>query len=477
MEKPNIIYIFADQLRYASVGYAGDRRARTPHIDRFKGESLDLCNAVSGHPVCAPYRASLFTGKYTTSTGMVINEIRINPAHHRRCLARVLSEGGYECAYLGKWHLWAAELGNHYDPKNSFVPPGPDRLGFDGYFAHYNFHHNYYGAAAYYHLDSPEKIYVPGYEPDAHTDMAIARLEKLGAAEKPFAFFISLGTPHDPWVHENVPGEYLEKFRDLDFPLPENYRGENDPYADSWARLSERERRELGSWMRAYYAMTANLDDNVGRILEALKRLGLYDNSIIVFTSDHGELFGAQGRRAKNIFYDEAVRVPFLMRWKGVLGEGASTEVCLNTVDIMPTLLSLAGLPVPAEVEGTDLGDALRGKSGAPENEGALMMGTGATAIFEDGHEWRAFRTKRYTYAVYRADRSELLFDNRADPPQMKNLAADPACGALKAELREKMFAKMGEIGDSFEACSWYEKHWTRDRLILRSATGRHGRL
>ena len=470
MPKPNLIYIFADQLRYSSLGYTGDTRAKTPNIDRFKKESLDLCNAVSGHPVCAPYRASLFTGKYTTSTGMVINEIRLNPNHHPNCFAHVLNRAGYETSYLGKWHLWAAELGNHYDPKNSFVPPGKDRLGFDGYFAHYNFHHNYYGAAAYYHLDSPAKNYTPGYEPDAHTGMAIEQLERLSAGNKPFAFFLSLGTPHDPWVHENVPGEYLERFKDIEFPLPENYLPGNDPHADNWARLSERERKELPSWMRAYYAMTANLDDNIGRLMDAIKRLGLYDNSIIVFTSDHGELFGAHGRRAKNIFYDEAARVPFLMRWKSVLDEGGVSDICFNTVDIMPTLLSLMDLGIPKEVEGFNFKDALRGKAGTAEPEGALMMGTGATAIFEDGHEWRAFRTKRYTYAQYLSDTSELLFDNIKDPLQMKNLVSDPAYAGTRQELQRAMLNKMGEIEDSFEPCSWYEKNWIKDRLILKTA-------
>jgi len=475
MTKPNLIYVFADQLRYSSLGYTGDVKAQTPNIDRFRAESLDLCNAVSGHPVCAPYRASLFTGKYTTSTGMVINEIRLNPDHHRHCFAHVLNNGGYECAYLGKWHLWAAQLGNHYDPKNSFVPPGPDRLGFDQYFAHYNFHHNYYGAAAYYHLDSPEKNYIQGYEPDAQTDMAINQLERLAAGyrekNRPFAFFLSLGTPHFPWVHENVPGEYLERFRNTQFSLPENYLPGDDPYSDQWGRLSERERADLPSWMRIYYAMNANLDDNFGRLVDALKRLGLYDNSIIIFSSDHGELFGAHGRWAKNIFYDEAVRVPFLIRWNGVLQNGGSSDICLNTVDIMPTLLSLIDLPVPQEVEGSSMKDALLGKPGAYESTGALMMGTGATAIFEDGYEWRAFRTKQYTYAVYHVDSSEYLFDNIADPLQMKNLARESAYGEIKQELKQGMYEKMEKIGDTFEACSWYEKNWVKDRLILRTAS------
>jgi arylsulfatase A-like enzyme len=127
-QRPNLIYVFADQLRAQSCGYAGDARAQTPNLDAFAAQGVNFTNAVSGHPVCAPYRASLLTGKYTTGTGMVINELRINP--NQRCLAHVLTDAGYETAYIGKWHLWANALGHHDDPKNSYTPPGPYRLGF-----------------------------------------------------------------------------------------------------------------------------------------------------------------------------------------------------------------------------------------------------------------------------------------------------------------------------------------------------------
>ncbi|MEM3515780.1 MAG: sulfatase-like hydrolase/transferase, partial [Saccharolobus sp.] len=111
MHKPNLVYVFADQLRYDACGFTRNKKARTPNIDKLTTEGTSLTNAVSGHPVCAPYRASLFTGKYTTSTGMVINELRMNPNH--RCFAHILTENGYETAYIGKWHLWANQLGNH----------------------------------------------------------------------------------------------------------------------------------------------------------------------------------------------------------------------------------------------------------------------------------------------------------------------------------------------------------------------------
>lgn len=471
-KQPNLIYVFADQLRYDAVGFNGVDRGLTPNLDALSRQSLNLVNAVSGHPVCAPYRASLFTGKYTTSTGMVINEIRLNPAHHPRCFAHLLNESGYESAYIGKWHMYANELGNHLDSKNSFIPKGPHRLGFDGYFAAYNFHHEYYGAPAYYHLDAPEKIYHDGYEPDCQTDMAISQLERLHAQGRPFALFLSLGTPHDPWAPGNVPPECLARVKDLDFRLPPNYLPENDPQADDWARLSPAERAELTDWMRCYYAMVANLDDNIGRLTEAVRALGLDEDTILVFTSDHGELFGAHGRRAKNIFYDEAVRVPFLVRWPGVLGQGEERDICLNTVDVMPTLLRLMGLDIPSETEGADMSLYLRDKNKTTE-DGCLMMGTGPTAVFGDGCEWRAYRTKRHTYAAFKRDGKELLFDNIADPYQMNDLSNDPACAVLISDLRERMRGRMARIGDNFERNSYYEAHWMEGRDIVRTATCR----
>lgn len=460
--KPNVIYVLADQLRYQSCGYAGDSRAKTPNLDAFAREAVSFSNAVSGHPVCAAYRASLFAGKYTTSTGMVINELRMNPNHE--CIAHVLTRAGYDTAYIGKWHLWANELGNHDDPKNSFTPPGPYRLGFDGFWASYGFHHGYY--SGYYHTDSPEKIPVKGFEPDFQTDLAIDQISKLSRGEKPFALFLSVGTPHDPWSNENVPPQYLAKFADVEFAVPPNYKAENDPYSDAWGRFKDpRNRKSIPQWMRVYYAMVANLDWNFGRLLGAIDKSGIRDNTIVVFTSDHGEMFGAQGRRAKNIFYEEAVRVPFLIRWPGKTSAGHTSDACLNTPDIMPTLLSMAGLPIPRKVEGADLSHCAFGRPG-PEPEAAFMQNTGACAAWEDGYEWRALRSKRYTYATYRKDRRELLFDNTADPYQLRNLAGGAEYRTTMEQFRAMLRARMERLGDTFEACTWYRDHWTKDRII-----------
>lgn len=463
-KKPNLLYVFADQLRYFSLGYNGDTLACTPNIDALSKESLNCQNTVSGHPVCAPYRASLFTGKYTTSTGMVINEIRINPSAHVT-FADVLNDGGYTPEYVGKWHMYAAELGNHFDPKNSYVPEGADRLGFNGYFAAYNFHHKYYKPEAYFHLNSPEKHFVEGYEPDVQTDMAIERMEHFKNDDRPFALFLSYGTPHDPWTKDNTKPEDYAEFENTNFPLPPNYRRFNDPRADFWARFMPFERNQLNDWKRAYYAMVKNLDYNVGRLIKYLDESGLCENTILVFTSDHGEMFGAHGRRAKNIFYEEAVRVPFLLRKKGIVN-GVST-VNLNTVDIMPTLLSLMSLPIPDGVQGKDRSSELIGAPLSDPLDGSLMMCTGPTAIYGNGFEWRAYRTNQYTYAVFRRGKKEYLFDNLSDCYQLVNLAKKPEFSAIKSSLKDKMYAEMRKIGDGFEPNSYYRKHWVKDRKIL----------
>ena len=191
--RPNIICVVVDQLRYQACGYAGEGKARTPNLNKLAAAGVSFRQAVSSTPVCSAFRASLFTGKYTSSTGMVINELRMNT--HHTFLAQCLTRAGYQTGYIGKWHLFANQLGNHSDPKNSFVPRGLDRLGFDGDWAAYNFHDNYYNT--YYHTESPEKIfYGPGvYEPDAQTTMAINYLKAAGKRTQPFFLCLSITAP------------------------------------------------------------------------------------------------------------------------------------------------------------------------------------------------------------------------------------------------------------------------------------------
>jgi arylsulfatase A-like enzyme len=454
-------------LRYQSCGFAGDGYARTPNIDRLAGESCNFHQAISSTPVCAPYRASLFTGKYQSSTGMVINELRLSPEHE--CLGHVLTRGHYRTAYIGKWHMWANQLGHHELTRNGFVPPGSYRLGFDGLWQAYNFNHEYFNSP-YFENDTTRHIRKQ-YEPDGQADRAIHFLEDAGKQDEPFALFVSWGPPHDPWDANNVRPDDLELFKDVRLPRRPNYSEQSDPYADNWARLPEKYPQLIDRFQQTYYAQVAGIDRNAGRILHALEEQGLSDNTIFVFTSDHGEMFGAHGRRAKYNFYEEAARIPFLIRWPGHIAAKQVSDVLLGTPDIMPTLLSLLGLPIPHGVEGADLSGHALGKGGSAP-PAAHMQGMGTTAAWTDGTEWRALRDNEYTYAIYRRDGRELLFHNRQDPYQLRDLAQDRASDSTLRHYRELSQQWRKEQNDTFEPCTWYRDHWTEDRNITNTARG-----
>lgn len=465
--RPNLVYVFADQLRYHSCGYAGDELAHTPNIDRLAAQGCNFRQAISSTPVCSPYRSCLFTGKYQSSTGMVINELRLSPEHE--CIGNVLTRNGYQTSYIGKWHMWANQLGHHDLTVNGFVPPGPYRLGFDGQWAAYNFNHEYYNSP-YFENDTQRHIR-QGYEPDGQTDTAIQFLRSHQQGSQPFALFLSWGPPHDPWNTKNVPPEYLDLFRDKEFPRRPNYSETPDPYADTWATPAADFFAKLPELQRVYYAQAATVDWNLGRIMKTLEETRLADNTILVFTSDHGEMFGSHGRRAKYIFYEEAARIPFLMSWPGRIRAKSTSDALLGTPDIMPTLLSMLHLPVPRGVEGTDLSRHALGET-ASGPEAAHMQGMGTTAAWTDGTEWRALRSHEYTYAIYRRDGKELLFHNSRDPYQMRNLAEEKGSAAALRHHRELSTKFRKAHNDGFESCTWYRDHWTRDRNITMTASG-----
>ena len=203
---------------------------------------------------------------------------------------------------MGKWHLWANELGNHTDPKNSFVPEGPYRLGLTGCGKHITSTMIIMKAITI--RTHRQKNYYGGFEPDIQTDRAIEYISTRESGN-PFFLFLSFDTPHDPWEESNVPGEFYDLFRNTEFQLPPNYSDELDPFGDEWSNI-DKSPENVRDWMRVYYSMTANLGRNFGRILKAVEEKGVEEETVIIFTSDHGEMFGAHGRMKKYTFYEEA---------------------------------------------------------------------------------------------------------------------------------------------------------------------------
>jgi len=472
MDQPNLVFVFADQLRLQSCGYAQEKydstyanepAPHTPNIDWLADESADFRQAVAGSPMCAPYRSSLLTGKHCSSTGMVINELRAMPDPD--AIGHVLDRHDYRTSYIGKWHLY----GKDHSSEQQFVPPGPYRLGFNQEWKAHNFNHEYYDG--FYYEDTFNQVEIEGYEPHIQTDLAIDALRRARGTDDPFALFLSYGPPHDPWRWDNCPEPFNHLFRDEHFPDPPNYEDGHARYwhpewdEDWWEQEWKPDRFRK---RQIYAAQTASIDWEVGRLLYALEQLELTDDTIFVFTSDHGEMFGAQGRIAKKIFYEEAVRVPFLIRWPEEIPPHVS-HACLNTPDIAPTLLRLLDLPVPNSMEGRDLSHLARGKK-EPTPDAALLQGMGHTFQWHDGDEWRAARDTRYTYAEM-LDGPTYLFDHVSDPYQLNNRVDDPTYSEVRDRLSTWMHKKMETLNDPFRPTTWYRGRWETDRLIVRSAT------
>jgi len=467
----NIVYIFADQLRADVLGYNGDDKAVTPNIDRLADQSISFCNAVTNYPVSAAYRASLLTGKYTSSTGMIINEINMNPNH--RTIAHALNDAGYKNAYIGKVHL-----------NDSYTRPylkGPERLGFDDFWSCYTFNHiSWHG----FYSDNDDKfVKLDGqYDSDVFTELAQNYMKEKVEKGETFNLVVSWNPPHDPWARHNVLEHCYEHFKDTHFDLPENFKEDIDMHMDRFPGPYIQNKKWNEEWlrgegyqetMRCYYAMVNSIDEQVGRIMDTIDELGIADNTILVFTSDHGEQFTSQGRMYKLIFYRESCNIPLLVRYPGCQG-GTVSDICIGTPDIAPTLIGAVGLHdmIPEEMEGDDLSFVFRGEKGK-EPEFTLLQGMGHTHLWRDGFEWRGVRDKRYTYARYLVDGQELLFDRQNDPYEKVNLINNRKYKRVVKLMRKRMAAKMEEINDEFRPCTWYRDHWTYKTYSIKAAA--HG--
>lgn len=471
-DHPNLVFLLADQLRYDALGCNGNEKAQTPNIDNFSEEAISFTNAVSVTPVCAPYRASLLTGKYPSTTGMVINEINFNP--NNRTIAHILTEAGYDVGYVGKMHL--------NDQHKRPYKKGVERLGFDGYWAAYSFNHISY--KSFYYTDTSTKndtlINLEGkYGPEEFTSLGLNYIKKVAKADKPFALFLSWNPPHDPWKKNNVPKHCYSKFKNEIFPLPPNFKTKPDKYMD---RFPDEYFNEKSSWkddfingegyqetMRCYYSMVNSIDEQFGRINSLLKELKIDKNTILVFTSDHGEMFTSQGRMYKLIFYDEAARIPLLIKYPGQMGS-KERDVCINTPDLLPTLLGMMNLEekIHDKIEGENLVDVIN-ETRKKEPEVAFLQGMGHTWQWLDGFEWRAVRGKRFTYAKYLKDGAEVLFDRQLDPFQKNNLVNNPEYAGELKRLRGIMNKKMKSLNDEFKSCTWYRDNWMHNKYSIKA--------
>jgi len=429
---PNVVFVFADQWRAQATGYAGDPNVLTPNLDSLAKESINFTHAVSCCPVCSPYRASLMTGQYPLTHGVFLNDVYLRS--DVVSIAEMFNEAGYETGYIGKWHL-----DGH--GRTNFTPP-ERRQGFQFWKAVECTHR--YNDSCYY-ADENEKLIWDGYDAIAQTREA-QRYIRDHTGGKPFALFLSWGPPHNPYY--TAPEEFQQLYSADDIVLRPNVP----------ERRAESARKDLAG----YYAHCSALDMCVGDILTTLKEEGIEDDTVFVFTADHGDMLGSQGESRKQRPWDESIRVPFLLRYPAQFGQRCTViDWPLSSPDIMPTLLGLCGIEPPATVEGTDLAGVLMGE-GKPKDEAALIacyapFGEWTRAV--GGREYRGVRTTRYTY-VRDLNGPWLLYDNREDPYQLNNRCDDPHHADVRAHLEGILERKLELTRDSFLRGEEYVKKW-----------------
>lgn len=429
--KPNLVFVLADQWRAQATGYGGDPnlQGKTPNLDKLAGRSVNFTTAVSGCPVCTPYRASLLTGQYPLTHGLFLNDLCLS--NRAVSLAEAYAAAGYDTAYIGKWHL-----DGH--GRSSYIPP-ERRHGFQ-YWKVLECTHNYM-KSCYYAGDDPARRVWKGYDAIAQTRDAQRYIQKHAGGKKPFALILSWGPPHNPY--NTAPKKYREMFDPAAIKLRPNVKGKGQ--------------KDLAG----YYAHIAAMDACVGDLLKTIEQGGISDDTIFVFTSDHGDMLGSQGEQRKQRPWDESIRVPLLLRYPRVLGAAARViDMPINTPDIMPTLLGLSGAAIPKTVEGTDYCEIVRGLR-KPADTAALIACASPFGEYArpHGREYRGVRTRRYTY-VRDLEGPWLLYDNQEDPYQRDNLVGKGAHAELQKEMEARLKQALRERNDQFLPGPKYIKKW-----------------
>lgn len=434
-QQPNILYVFADQWRASAFGYAGDPNVKTPNLDAFAREGVNFRKAVSGIPVCCPARATLISGQRPLSHGVFLNDVCL--PHDRKSIAHRFKEAGYATAYVGKWHIEG-------HGRESFIPPERQR-GFD-YWKVLECTHNYNHSGYFEGNDSTMKFW-DGYDAEAQTSDVCEYIRERKSQDKPFLMMLSWGPPHNPY--DTAPERFRAMYQADNISLPPNVPVE----------LAEQARNDLAG----YYAHCTALDHQFQRLRDALRECGLEDNTILVFTSDHGDMLCSQGGTRKQKPWSESAHVPFLIRWpEGGVNGGRGTDALMDVLDHQPTLLDLCGLPIDTALEGRSFASAALGQEAVDPDYAALLAcyhPFGEWHRGAGGKEYRGLRTQRYTYAETR-DGPWLLYDNENDPCQLVNLVNERSCQLVRRELSAKLHAELERQGDRFESGLEYCRRW-----------------
>lgn len=419
MNKPNIIFYFSDQQRADSAGCYGQKLPVTPNLDAVAQEGTLFENAFSCQPVCGPMRACLQSGVYASQIGCYRNDIALPT--DTKGIAHYLTEAGYDTAYIGKWHL-ASDSEHRLATKPT---PKERRGGYDYWRAADILEFTSHGYNGYVFDENCNKLEFKGYRADRINDYAIEYVKK--EHEKPFFMFVSQLEPH----HQNdrlrfeSPKGLKSKFKN--YEVPGDLKG------------------TLGDWriqMPSYLACCNRVDENFGRLIQALKDEGLYDNTVIIYTSDHGCHFRTRNMEYKRSCHENSIKVPLVITGGAFTGGGKVSDL-VSLIDLPATILDIAGAEIPEHFMGKSLTD----KKG---RESVFMQ-------ISESQIGRAVRTDKWKYSVSakNADKAfadeytdDFLYDLENDPYERNNLIDNPEYNEIKLELRKILLEYMQKAGE-----------------------------
>ncbi|HUT30387.1 MAG TPA: sulfatase/phosphatase domain-containing protein [Sedimentisphaerales bacterium] len=457
-DRPNMIFIMADDHASHALGCYGSRINKTPNLDRIADEGMRFDNCFCTNSICAPSRAVILTGKYSHINGKIDNRAENPFDSSQQTFPKLLQKAGYETAMIGKWHLRTEPTG--FDYWN--VLPGQGK-----------YHNPEF-------IEMGQKKKHTGYVTDLITDFCIDWLKGRGS-DKPFLLMYHHKAPHRNWQPDE---KHATMYEDADIPLPDTF---DDDYATRSDAAREQEMTiarhlrvpgdtkveppeglsgdALTHWkyqryMQDYLRCVASVDDNVGRLLDYLDESGLAANTVVVYTSDQGFFLGDHGWFDKRFMYEESLRMPLLIRYPKETKRGTvNTDIVLN-LDFAPTFLDFASVTVPADMQGRSFRSLLKGKT--PRNWRTSMYYhyyeyPGAHAV----KRHYGIRTERYKliHFYYDIDAWE-LYDLREDPHELNNLYGNPAYDGIVKVLKAELERLRKQYGDSDELAQKFPREY-----------------
>lgn len=432
VKRPNIVFYFSDQQRWDTLGCYGQKMPVSPHLDELAAQGTLFENAFTCQPVCGPARSCLQSGMYATQTGCYINGIELPLSV--KPLAQYFNDAGYETAYVGKWHLASNNAkGLHHE--TSAIPKAYQGGYRDYWMAADVLEFTSHGYNGYVFDGEGNRHEFVGYRADCVNNYAIDYLHHR-TSSRPFFLFISQVEPHHQNDHGVFEGPDGSKSRFSDFQVPGDLEGTAGDWRENYPD---------------YLGQCASLDENVGRLVDTLKEIGEWENTILIYTSDHGSHFCTRNQEYKRACHDGCTHIPLIIHGPGFMG-GKRENAMVSLLDLPVTLLDCAGIKKPETFAGNSLCELLRGERDEDWPDSVFMQ-------ISESQVGRAVRTHDWKYSVRAPGNGwsfpagevyyeEFLYDLKKDPYERNNLVANPQYADVRAQMKKRLLYWMEKAGE-----------------------------